>query len=86
MALWPNPARRGVRVQIELPAGQRATHVEIYDIGGRMERRLAVDGAGGVVWDGQDEAGRSMRPGIHLIRPAGRGGALGMVGRLVLLH
>ena len=45
---------------------------KVYDVGGRRLRLLAMGdlaaGRHSVVWDGRDEAGRSLPSGIYLYR------------------
>jgi subtilisin family serine protease len=54
------------------PAGARIT---IVDVSGRVVRRAVLDGTmGALPWDGTDERGRQVRPGLYFVRcdrPAG---------------
>ena len=60
--------------------------VEIYDLGGRLERRLDLDRSGAVTWDGRDESGARVQPGVHLVRSVRADGSFGAVRRLVTLR
>jgi hypothetical protein len=49
---------------------QAAVQVEVYTRSGRRVRSLLLQAAGGqgrVYWDGRDESGRQVRPGIYLV-------------------
>ena len=59
----PNPATGDVRFGFSLPRAGRAGLV-IYGAGGARVRTL-VDGAHEVVWDGRDERGRRVAPGVY---------------------
>jgi hypothetical protein len=53
-------------------AAQRTHVLEIFDLSGRMVRRLAKapasSGSFAQVWDGGDESGELVAPGIYLLR------------------
>ncbi len=76
-AVYPNPSPSG-RVQIRMgrPRSAGITAVAILDVGGRRERRLDLDENGNVAWDGRDEGGRLVGPGIHFVQPIGSDGAV----------
>jgi hypothetical protein len=47
--------------------------VSLHDLGGRRVRELAKPyasppGRHDLVWDGRDDAGRRVRPGVYLVR------------------
>lgn len=73
----PSPGRQEVRLRL----GERASGdlLEIADVTGRVVWRRAVSGpAGGeaaVEWDGRDDTGRALPPGIYLARVRGGAGA-----------
>jgi len=68
----PNPFR--AVTWISGPAGARVT---IFDVAGRVLRRARLDGTmGALAWDGQDGRGRSVRPGLYLVRCDGPAGPL----------
>ncbi|HEY2956131.1 MAG TPA: hypothetical protein VGK89_12875 [Candidatus Eisenbacteria bacterium] len=70
---YPNPSRTGesVCIPIVVPAGGAGdAAVDIVDGGGHRVRHIALSsavscGAGGVVWDGANEAGRAAAPGVY---------------------
>ncbi len=71
MTLRPNPSGQTVRVEFELvrPTGGSLT---IYDVAGRHRRilrfgRLAA-GRHALDWDGRDERGLAVGPGVYLVR------------------
>jgi hypothetical protein len=77
LRLVPNPSRTDQSVSVFLPLRSRSgvgakgpSSVEILDVTGRRVRRLAYGDAraDGVRWDGRDEAGRSLPPGIYFTR------------------
>jgi hypothetical protein len=69
----PNPAFNGqARVLFRLPPGVRAD-IRIYDLSGRLMRRLAtgIVGRGSVqnlAWDGRDDRRSRVAEGIYLVR------------------
>ncbi len=70
-APWPNPARAGVRLALDLP---RAAHAEIeaFDLSGRRVRAIAgrefPAGRSEIEWDLRDERGAALPAGVFLIR------------------
>lgn len=82
----PNPFRAATRLAWALPAAGRAT-LRIHDAAGRLVRTLR-DGAGAAgpdaaTWDGRDERGARVAPGLYFARLATPAGTL--VRRLVRL-
>jgi glucose/arabinose dehydrogenase len=67
----PNPARGAVRLAWELPASA-PVELAIHDAAGRrvrtLERGARAAGAHATTWDGRDDAGRAMPPGVYLAR------------------
>ena len=61
LAAAPNPFRTSTR--IVGPAGSR---IRIFDTAGRVVRRGVLEGSG-FPWDGCDERGRAVRPGLYLV-------------------
>jgi hypothetical protein len=45
--------------------------VAIFDLSGRRLREAILDERGGFSWDGRDDSGRRVAPGIYLVRGAG---------------
>jgi predicted outer membrane repeat protein len=70
----PNPFRGSTTVVYEAPGGLGA-RVGVYDVNGRLMRRLALPETGRLVWDGTDDRGAPLPVGIHYLRlePPGRG-------------
>jgi hypothetical protein len=69
----PNPMTTSTRISFLVPAGLRATTtLEIFDINGRLVRRLFENATGpgeySVVWDGRDESGVDVPAGVYLCR------------------
>lgn len=83
----PNPSHGDVVFEIE-PAGSVELVLEIYDVRGRLVRRLAATGnASGSTtlrWDGHDEAGAAAPNGVYFARQAAGGGSA--IERIVLLR
>ena len=75
----PNPFQASTTIQYSLPQ-RMPVRLVIYDIGGRAVRSLVdgVEDAGPrhVVWDGRDERGLRMGPGLYACRLEANGIAL----------
>jgi len=74
---YPNPFNPEIRLILENFRGDpSALKVEVFDVLGRLMRRLEVPRGGAyryeVQWDGRDERGRRVATGIYLFR-AGNG-------------
>ncbi len=65
----PNPSRGPALI-----AGPPRARVTIFDLAGRRLRESVLDDRGGYLWDGRDDAGRPVAPGIYLVRGAGLAG------------
>jgi hypothetical protein len=71
LRIRPNPAAGEVRIDFDVPVS-RATQIEIIDPSGRRVRALPLSaGSTGALWDGHDAEGRSVPPGLYLVRVAG---------------
>lgn len=75
-AASPSPARAGadvVRLVLALPGAGEAA-IDLHDARGRRIRRLHAGplaaGAHAFAWDGRDEAGRAVAPGVYFARAA----------------
>jgi hypothetical protein len=83
---YPNPTRGSLALVLGVRDGETAT-VEILDVAGRrtrtLERRATAEGEVSMVWDGRDDAGLPVRPGVYLARYTA--GAILGVKRLVVL-
>jgi hypothetical protein len=66
-SVWPNPFRQGATIRLSEPA-VRGGAVTVTDAAGRAVRALTVRrGAESVNWDGCDDAGRRLAPGIYFV-------------------
>jgi len=67
----PNPFRSATLLRFALPAASRV-ELDVYDVGGRRARHLAGGrfeaGHHAVRWNGADDAGRALPPGMYLAR------------------
>ena len=67
----PNPAAASVFLEFDLPAAA-TVRLKIYDVRGRRVRTEPLPGErGDWAWDGIDDAGRRVAPGIYFARIAG---------------
>ena len=70
-AVWPNPASKSTTIRYAVPGGQSAT-LDVYDVAGRLVRRLRSDvgGTGSLeaVWDARDERGSRVASGTYFLR------------------
>jgi len=74
LTAYPNPFNAGVRLSIS-PSASAGNTIEIYDIAGRLVRRLAGIGTD-IVWDGKSADGEPVSSGIYFARVAsGRAGS-----------
>jgi glucose/arabinose dehydrogenase len=67
----PNPFRAGTHLSFALPA-EADVRLEIFDVSGRRLRTLAAGrmaaGAHRSIWDGRNDAGATVAPGVYLAR------------------
>lgn len=67
----PNPSSRGSMLGFQLEPGLSG-RLEVFDVGGRLLRRFGVTGDGGsgqqIRFDGLDEQGRMLAPGVYFLR------------------
>jgi flagellar hook assembly protein FlgD len=72
----PNPARRDVEVQFDLPRAERVD-AEVFDVRGQRVRTLAeqtmTPGEHVLTWDERDGSGVSVPAGVFLVRVAAGG-------------
>lgn len=82
---FPNPAKlNGIGTTIRL-AGNAGTYAgRIYDLSGRLLRRFSGTADRGVVWDGRDQDGAIVRPGVYFLRV--EAGGREVTARIVLLR
>ena len=68
---WPNPFNGETRLSYRL-ARPSAVRLSIYSVSGRRVRVVDTGfrtaGTHGAPWDGRDEAGRPVSPGIYFAR------------------
>ena len=84
--IYPNPSTGPIGILFRVN-DQETAEASIYDVGGRLVRRLSADGSPGenlVAWDRRDRNGRSAAAGIYFVRWK-IGGSSGME-RVVLLR
>ncbi len=86
-AAYPNPFNPTTTVEFELPKDS-PVRLYVFDVTGRWVRSLADQGnyrAGfhRVIWDGQDDAGRSVGSGVYFYRL--EAGAFDQTRRVILL-
>jgi len=67
----PNPFAGGTQLAFRLPQATRV-RLDVFDLQGRRVRQL-IDGQGiagenRLAWDGRDNAGRAILPGVYLAR------------------
>lgn len=70
LAAWPNPSRDVVNLRCGANSRLR-----VYDLTGRLVRTLGA-AAGASAWDGRDDSGLRLGPGVYFVRadgPAGSG-------------
>ena len=80
LTIAPNPAVNQARI-----ASVPGARVTILDLSGRRVREAPVDPVTGLwTWDGLDDAGRRVRPGVYLVRTRAAGKSSD--GKLVLLR
>jgi hypothetical protein len=67
----PNPFRASTRIDYAL-SGDCVVKISVFDVHGREVRTLAAEDQGPgrytVTWNGLDEGGRSVSPGIYFFR------------------
>jgi hypothetical protein len=74
----PNPARPGTAFRFALGAGGGPVSVAIYDVAGRLVRRIEsptlAPGEHALAWDGRDDRGRAVAAGLYVYRITAPGG------------
>ena len=85
---WPNPTVASTRIDFALPRdGGAGVTLRVYDSVGRIVRRFPESfspGRNEVVWDGADDRGSRVSPGVYFVRL--RTGARELSQRLVLVR
>jgi trimeric autotransporter adhesin len=76
LAARPIPVRATAQVEFQLPQSGIVALV-VYDVGGRSVRRLVESflpaGPHRLTWDGRDDEGRAVAPGVYLLRLSAAG-------------
>ena len=68
LAVFPNPFRSRTSIGYLLPMTGSAA-LSVADAAGRVVRTLSAPrGASSITWDGRDEAGRELSPGVYFVR------------------
>ena len=72
LRLKPNPVRRGTPIAIGFATTTEPHNARfiVLDIAGRVVRQLGPVLGGNLIWDGRDEHGRLVRPGVYFVRSA----------------
>jgi hypothetical protein len=73
LLISPNPSASAVRIAVPgaalaIPSGPAT--LLVYDVSGRLVRRITGDLGGGFVWDGRDAEGRLVPAGVYVHRVA----------------
>ncbi len=79
----PNPFRGHCIINIG-SSGDNPARLSIYDTAGRLVRSLAYGAEGTYLWDGKDEIGRRVEPGVYFYRVENKGGYV--LGKLVMVR
>jgi hypothetical protein len=83
----PNPFRERTQIAFTLPTAQRAS-LKLYSVNGRLVRTLldgdAAAGTHEIVWNGANDAGHKVVPGVYAYRL--QVGGKELTRKLVLLH
>ena len=71
LALFPNPSAANVRIVVHAltkAASEQPATLSIHDVSGRLVRRLTGPAGAGFDWDGRDDEGRLVPPGVYVHR------------------
>ncbi len=78
----PNPFRGHCIINVG-SIGANPCRLSIYDTAGRHVRSLARGQEGSYLWDGKDEVGRRVEPGVYFYRVENNGGCV--LGKVVMV-
>jgi FlgD Ig-like domain len=85
----PNPFEATTTIRFELPQADEIT-IEIFDVSGRVVRLLhsgsGLPGRHEISWDGANDAGSRVSPGIYLTRITAGAGAARQTVRAILIQ
>jgi cytochrome c peroxidase len=77
LAVWPNPARGAMQVQLDIPQ-PGSVRLQVIDPAGRRVRALSPGalpiGRHLLFWDGRDDAGRAVANGVYFLQVEGPAG------------
>ena len=79
VSIYPNPISLSkMGIELRLKGNASVYQGTIYDLLGRRVGKFDVPANGRVIWDGKDEAGRMVKPGVYLVRvdAGGRSGTV----------
>jgi hypothetical protein len=79
----PNPFRGYCIINVG-SIGTNSGHLSVYDVAGRLVRSLARGQDGTYVWDGKDEVGRRVEPGVYFYQVENNGGYV--LGKVVMVR
>jgi ligand-binding sensor domain-containing protein len=86
LRVYPNPATlTGLGIQLRLQGASAGYVGGIYDLRGRLVHRFSISSRGQVFWNGRDDHGVMVTPGVYFVRAEGAGGRIAR-SRFVLLH
>ena len=72
--VYPNPAVvTGVGVSLRLQGTSQAYKGGIYDLNGRLLHSFTTRNRGDIAWDGRDQHGDPVKPGVYFVRAEGAG-------------
>jgi len=84
--IYPNPVYQtavGVNLRLETTQGV-SVHGKIFDISGRRVRSFQTVGSSQLFWNGRDEKGNLVKPGVYFVRATA--GDQEAFARIVLIH
>lgn len=71
IAVWPNPTSGQTTIDLTLSTDARV-EIEVFDLAGRSVSNLwrgsAAMAPRRIVWNGQDDSGRPLPPGVYFAR------------------
>jgi hypothetical protein len=82
MSVYPNPVRlSALGLGLRLAGNATDYRGEIYDLSGRRVQRFEARGNARVIWNGRDESGSTVKPGMYFVRvfAGGRSGVARVV-------
>jgi hypothetical protein len=83
--VYPNPATlTGLGLGLRLTGDATSYEGGIYDLAGRRLRRFQVPANGSTIWDGRDDDGRPVKPGLYFVRVSA--GGRSATARVIVLH